>query len=102
MQEDTGGASVQSSFSTTELCVLLSVGVIAVSIVCYTVCNHVCSNRVELGELEELLLQEEESEFIIMKFSHEWSNIGMFTIVSLAVLGAALCCDVFVRISAFN
>ena len=89
MQEHPGGASVQSLLRTTKLCMLLSVAVIAVSIVCYTVCNHVCSNRAELGVLDELLLQEEDSELITMKFSQEWSSMTykMFITVSLAVVG---------------
>ena len=48
-----------------------------------------------MGELDELLLQEEDlySELIILKFSQECSNMTykMFIIVSMAVLGAGLC-----------
>jgi len=92
MQEHSGSASMLSSSGTTELCVLLTVAVVAVSIVCYTVCNHVYFNRAELGELDELLLQEEDlySELITLKFSQECSNMT-YIILSMAVLCAVVC-----------
>ena len=85
--EKNGWASVQNGGTTgRDLCVLLSVAVIAVVIVCYTMYDNYLNSQ-----LDELLLQEGDVEFLALKLSQERSSTiywyMVLAIISLVVLG---------------
>ena len=95
MAEKTVDIGVQSQAGITGLWVL-SVATIAVSIACYAAYNHLGfrkgSAESTSEELDELLLQEDDSKLAALKFSRERSSTLLYrymmvAIVSLVVLG---------------
>jgi len=96
--EKNGWASVQNTGGTTghDLCVLLSVAVVAV-IAAVIVCCKVYDNYLN-SQLDELLLQEGDVEFLALKLSQERSSTiywyMVLAIISLVVLGLWVYCNI--------